>query len=143
MEKLIEDTIRAAVRKALNDVKTGQAFLEGDLEEEDFGSLLKGDDEKLQKLFVMVARRLGAILSPDRKKEGAKTVLQTLESQRELWMKEIREYGEVPVKEEEDEVPPTPPHQEESVEAPPLAGGSVETDAERESEEYSGAIDCS
>ncbi len=46
------------------------------------------DDEKRQKLLEMVARRLGAILLPEQKKEDAKTVLQTMESQRHVvWMK--------------------------------------------------------
>ena len=89
-----QDTIRAAIHQALLDVKMGNAFMDGGLEEGDFELLQMGDEEKLTKLFTMVATKVGATLSPNKKKKGAKAVVQALEDQRQMWIKEIQEYEE-------------------------------------------------
>lgn len=87
-----EDTIRTAIRRAMYDVKNGGAFVEGHLEEADFDLLQMRDDETITKFFHMVAKRIGKTLSRQKKTKTIRSILEILESQREMWVIEIEEY---------------------------------------------------
>lgn len=92
MESLNEDTVKAAIRRALYDIKAGDAFVHGGFAEEDFERIQKLDEEAVDTFFRFVAKRLGETLSLTKKKKAVKGVLQTLQSQREMWLKEIQAY---------------------------------------------------
>ena len=78
----------AAIGRALQDVKVGNAFMIGDLEESDYERIL--EEEMLNKFFEYVSKSMPKSLNPKKSKKVEKQVLELLQSKRDMWVNEIR-----------------------------------------------------
>jgi hypothetical protein len=88
MKSIEDDTVRAAIRRALQNVKAGDAFILGDLKESDYERI--GEEEILDKFFRYVTKSMAQSLTPKKIKKTEKQVSELLQSNRDTWMKEIR-----------------------------------------------------
>jgi glucan-binding YG repeat protein len=88
MKSIVDDTVRAVIRRALQDIKAGDAFILGDLKESVYERI--GEEEMLDKFFRYVSKSMAQSLSPKKMKKIVKQVSELLQSKRDMWKKEIR-----------------------------------------------------
>jgi hypothetical protein len=96
MESEGDDKMRAEIRRALRDVKTGDAFMLGGLQESDYERILL-DEKMLAKFFTYVSKSMPDSSGPKKKKKKAeKQMLELLQSKRDIWVQEIRNFDQEP-----------------------------------------------